>query len=263
MRRAWLPLAAAAAILLVIAASLILQPGPIEPEPVARLTHISVDSGAWEKSETQVVLGMTQVAAKPGERRSMRLATGVIVFLNENTALEVRSASVLRLRSGEIYVDTAGRKADTSKGEEVLLRVETDHAATVVTGTRFGVSANERQTSVTVEEGAVTVESAWGEQLVVGGNVFRVIESLEPEPPAPVDLERTLAWIAERPHLAEMSADSSGAGRERLQLSEVPSAKRPAGDRGASDKMRSADPGRPDLNFMRTVPQRRQRKNVW
>ncbi len=206
-RWAWIPLAIAAAVVLLAATGRLFRHDPIGPGRVAaRLTHVSFSGGKWDRNEIEIGK-MANIPTQANERRSLRLENGVIVFLNEETALEAQSADLLRLLKGEIFVDTAGRKADTAGSGRALLRVRTDHATVLVSGTRFGVSADEKQTSVVVEKGEVKVESGWGEQVVAGGSIFRIIEGVRPKPPEPVDVGQTFSWVKERTYMAGIIVD--------------------------------------------------------
>ncbi len=174
--------------------------GFIGPKPVAgKLTHLSAKGAEWRKNERRV-RGQTTVLTESGERRALRLNSGIIVVLNEQTDLEIRSENSLILRKGKIYIDTTSQKG-------VILRIRTDQATAHVTGTKLGVSAEEEKTSVVVEEGKVSVESGWGDQVVVFGNIYRVIESVKPESPEPVDVGEVLFWVKEREHLTGMIID--------------------------------------------------------
>jgi len=200
LRWACISMATAAGLIVLAVTGYLYSRGFIGPKPVAgRLTHVSVSDGEWKKGGGRI-RGMKRVITEAHERRSLRLNNGVIVILNEETGLEVQNENSLRLLNGEIYVDTAGRKG-------LILRIKTDHATTFVTGTKLGVSMEEDETSVTVEEGKVSVKSGWGDQVVVYGNIYRIIESMRPEPPESIDIEETFYWVRERAYLAGMMID--------------------------------------------------------
>jgi hypothetical protein len=200
LRWAAISFASAAAAITLLITGYLYSRGFIGPKPVAgRLTHVSRAGEEWQKSEKRI-RGLAKIVTEAGERRSLRLNSGVIVILNEETGLEVQSESSLKLLDGDIYVDTAGHKG-------IVLRIKTDQATTHVTGTKLGVSAEEKMTSVVVEEGKVSVESGWGEQVVVFGNIYRIIESLRPEPPEPVEVGDIFFWVKERERLAGMIRD--------------------------------------------------------
>jgi hypothetical protein len=200
LRWAALSFASVAAAIVLLVAGYLYSRGFIGPKPVAgRLTHVSREGGEWQESERKI-RGLAKIVTGLGERRSLRLNSGVIVFLNEETGLEVGSENSLTLLQGDIYVDTAGHKG-------IVLRIKTNLATTHVTGTKLGVSAEEKETSVVVEEGKVSVESGWGEQVVVFGNIYRIIESLRPEPPEPVDVSEIFSWVKERERLSGMIID--------------------------------------------------------
>ncbi|MBI5116726.1 FecR domain-containing protein [Candidatus Poribacteria bacterium] len=200
IRLAGASLAVVAAMILLVAGGYLYSRGFIGPKPVAAsLTHVSRTGGQWKKSERRI-RGMTEVVTEARERRSLRLNNGVIVVLDEKTRLEIQSETSLKLLMGEVYIDTAGHKG-------IALRIVTDHATTYVTGTKLGVSTGADQTSIVVEEGRVTVESDWGDQVVVNGSIYRIIESMKPEPPKPVDVSSIFLWVRERAYLAGMMKD--------------------------------------------------------
>jgi hypothetical protein len=190
-------MASAAVIVAVVAVGYLYRLGFIGPKPVAaRHLHVSTADGQWTPVEKKI-RGMTTVSTREQERRSIRLESGVMVVLNGKTSLEIMSASLLSLQKGDIYVDTAGQKG-------LMLRIKTAHADTIVTGTKLGVSTEGDQTSVVVEEGKVTVGGDWGEQIVVRGSIFSIIESMKPEPPQPADVEEIFFWVQERARIAGM-----------------------------------------------------------
>jgi hypothetical protein len=205
MRRAlkWggISLATVAAAMVVLVTTYLFSRGFIGPKPVAaKLAQVSVAGGKWTSDEREL-RGGAVVRTGAEERRSLRLNSGVVIVLNEKTGLEIESENSLKLREGEIYIDTAGKKG-------VILRIKTGHATTYVTGTRLGVSAEREETSVVVEEGRVRVTSDWGDQVVVLGNVYHIIESMKPEPPSPVDVEEMFLWVQERAYLSGMVVEA-------------------------------------------------------
>jgi hypothetical protein len=195
----WTAISAAsvAGIVVIAATGYLYKLGFIGPKPVAaRQVYVSAAGGQWTPAEKKI-RGMTTISTREEERRSIRLETGVMVVLNKNTSLEVKSASFLKLLKGDIYVDTAEKKG-------LMLRIKTPHADTIVTGTKLGVSTEGEQTSVVVEEGKVTVGGDWGEQVVVRGSIFHIIESMKPEPPQPADVDEIFFWVRERARIAGM-----------------------------------------------------------
>lgn len=200
LRWAGVSFATVALMIILLVTGYLYSRGFIGPKPVAaRLTHVSHSGGEWEESDKKI-RGMTDLVTNTEERRSLRLENGVTVIMNESTVLEVESVNNLTLAKGDIYVDAAGRK-------DLMLRIKTDNSTTYVNDTRFGISVKDKKTSVVVEEGKVSVESDWGEQVVVRGNIYRIIESMKPEEPEPVDVKEILFWIKEREHLSGMMLD--------------------------------------------------------
>ena len=93
-----------------------------------------------------------------GERRQLTLVDGSQVELNTDSALDLdfdRSSRAVRLRRGEAWFHVA-------KAGGRPFRVATSNALVTVTGTRFYVRRDDRQTRVMVEEGHVEVAPASG-----------------------------------------------------------------------------------------------------
>lgn len=120
---------------------------------------------------------MADHATARGERFGQVLADGTRLFLNTDTAVDVRFTAderLLLLRRGEILIQTG---PDTASPRHRPLRVVTSHARFEALGTRFVVRERERVSHLAVTQGAVAVHPAFrsGERLVVAaGEAARV-----------------------------------------------------------------------------------------
>lgn len=96
-----------------------------------------------------------------GQRRQLTLADGSQIWLNSGTALDLEvddSRRLLRLRSGEILVETASDPARRA------FFVETRQASMQALGTRFSVWLDGDQTALNVYAGAVRIRTRSGAQ---------------------------------------------------------------------------------------------------
>lgn len=116
---------------------------------------------AWQSTPARQVLAKHRTAT--GERRPIVLTDGTRVHLNTATALDVDYGSeqrLLRLRRGEILIDTApdSRLADGLPARPLL--VETVQGSVRALGTRFIVRQHDNHTRVNVYTGAVEIRPA-------------------------------------------------------------------------------------------------------
>ena len=94
-----------------------------------------------------------------GEYRELTLADGTQIFLNTDSAIDVRfdaSQRLIRLIRGEILIQTAPDNVVPSRP----LRVATDEGRMQALGTRFSVREASGRTYLAVLEGAVRIEPA-------------------------------------------------------------------------------------------------------
>lgn len=113
---------------------------------------------AWRSQPAREWLAERRTAT--GEQRRIVLADGTRVHLNTATALDVDydgERRLLRLRGGEILIDTAPdpRLADGLPGRPFL--VETAEGSVRALGTRFIVRQHDGRSLVAVYEGAVEI----------------------------------------------------------------------------------------------------------
>lgn len=116
---------------------------------------------AWQSTPARQMLAEHRTAT--GERRPIVLTDGTRVHLNTATALDVDYGSeqrLLRLRRGEILIDTApdSRLADGLPARPLL--VETAQGSVRALGTRFIVRQHDDHTRVNVHTGAVEIRPA-------------------------------------------------------------------------------------------------------
>lgn len=130
-----------------------------------------------------------------GECRQLTLADGTQVYLNTDSAIDIRfdgNERFIQLRRGEILVQTAPDIVVPARP----LRVGTREGRMQALGTRFSVRERDGRTWLAVVEGAVRIEPAGG-----GANAGAVVQAGERVDfnahrvgrPMPVDLTAT-AW---------------------------------------------------------------------
>lgn len=151
-----------------------------------------------------------------GECRQLTLADGTQVYLNTDSAIDIRfdgNERFIQLRRGEILVQTAPDIVVPARP----LRVGTREGRMQALGTRFSVRERDGRTWLAVVEGAVRIEPAGG-----GANAGAVVQAGERVDfnahkvgrPMPVDLTAT-AWdprhAAGRQHAAGRICGRAGA----------------------------------------------------
>ena len=140
----------------------------------------------------------TVYLADAGSKVEFTLADGSAVMLAPGAELRVKPSfgendRVVRLE-GEAFFDVT--PAASNQGHS--FRVETFNASVEVLGTAFNVRALDTDllsdTRVSVEHGLVRVEGDSQTVLLEAGQGTLVTVASAPEPAAPVDLDRVLAW---------------------------------------------------------------------
>ena len=135
-------------------------------------------------------------------RARVALESGTVVYLNHFTTVTVARADGaygLTMVGGEVYVDTAPR----DKG----FWTDTPHGHVVDLGTKFGIDARKRGTSVVVVEGSVEAATDAGAVRVEDNHeAILVSRVVAPRPPRPVrDVATRLAWLGDaRPRMDEI-----------------------------------------------------------
>lgn len=99
-----------------------------------------------------------------GEKRRIVLPDGSVVYLNQNTNIELTQDRQLKLHRGDVFVEAI--PADSKPGLGKFL-VETPKRSVTALGTMFAVSAKEQGTGVLVTQGKVEV-SGLAENLTTG-----------------------------------------------------------------------------------------------
>jgi transmembrane sensor len=119
---------------------------------------------AWRASPAREWLADHRTAT--GERREVRLPDGTRIQLNTATAIDVAYGStqrLVRLRAGEILIDTAPDSVASADPAYRPFIVETGQGLLRALGTRFVVRQHEdRRSHVAVLEGAVEVRPGGG-----------------------------------------------------------------------------------------------------
>lgn len=94
----------------------------------------------------------------PGERRRFALDDGTIVYLNQDTEVQVTASRRLELTRGEIYLEVAPRPDSGA-----TFRVQAPGRAVVALGTRFAVRADAAGSGVVVTQGKVRIDGVAGD----------------------------------------------------------------------------------------------------
>ncbi|WP_433740287.1 FecR domain-containing protein [Pseudomonas putida] len=166
---------------------------------------------SWRLTEQQ---GWTaDYLSSVGECRELTLADGTQIFLNTDSAIDVRfdaSQRLIRLMRGEILVQTAPDNVVPSRS----LRVMTDEGRMQALGTRFSVRETSGRTYLAVLEGAVRIDptnSKNTEPLVVQAGQKTDFNASTTSTVTPVDKTAT-AWtqgmlLADKMRLADFIAE--------------------------------------------------------
>lgn len=165
----------------------------------------------WKLTEQQ---GWTaDYLSSVGECRELTLADGTQIFLNTDSAIDVRfdaSQRLIHLIRGEILVQTAPDNVVPSRP----LRVVTQEGLMQALGTRFSVRETSGRTYLAVLEGAVRIEPVNGKNmqpLVVQAGQKTDFNANAASAVAPVDKTAT-AWtqgmlLADKMRLADFIAE--------------------------------------------------------
>lgn len=112
--------------------------------------------------KTESVATGSTVVTTAGEKKRVALPDGSLLYLNQNTTVDVTSDRRVKLRSGEVFVEVVPA---TSGGDRFV--VETAKRTVTALGTKFAVSAADVGTGVRVTQGKVEV-SGLSEKLTTG-----------------------------------------------------------------------------------------------
>lgn len=142
---------------------------PADPQRRAAITRLAVllalvPAGWMALSLSERQGWMADYRSVVGECRELLLADGTRVFLNTDSAIDVRfdaGQRLIRLIRGEILVQTAPDNVEPPRP----LRVATDHGRLQAMGTRFSVRERGGRTYLAVLEGAIRLEAASGRTL--------------------------------------------------------------------------------------------------
>jgi ferric-dicitrate binding protein FerR (iron transport regulator) len=154
---------------------------PAVPEPVV--------TAAGEKLTTRM-----------GEKRRTVLTDGTVLYLNQNTSLEVASDRLVKLDSGQIFVEAAPADATAGRG---AFQIETAQHKLTALGTKFSVVAAGDALSLAVTQGKVQFDDAI-EPVVAGQIVKANLKKLDEPVPAKrasseLDWTRDLMIAADSP----------------------------------------------------------------
>lgn len=171
-----LSLAAAALVFIGVFSAVILnrQPAALIPsvqvatiERVTGNVSLQVEGGSTASalSSGQTLKSGQLISTAYGSGLTLRWESGVLLRLDQNSRLELKTPQLIEMEGGRIYIDTA------DSGESVL-DVETPAGPVRHVGTRYMVDVNLGTTRVSVREGRISIgqDSSYtsaGERLVV------------------------------------------------------------------------------------------------
>src|SRR5262249_30654756 len=144
------------------------QPAP-QPRP-ERLTASPPPATA----EAETLRRGATLTTKAGERRRVLLSDGAVLFVNQNTCLQIDADRQVTLQRGEVFVEVAPRASET-------FIVQTPQRAVTALGTKFVVRADDAGTGVAVTQGKVKV-SGWDGVLLAGQQLPAGAARVEPAP---------------------------------------------------------------------------------
>lgn len=110
---------------------------------------------------------MADAGTAVGEQRTLRLDDGTVVVLNTDSAISIDLRDERRmivLRRGEILITTG---PDTAFADKRPFWVQTPFGTMQALGTRFVVRLDDRRARISVQEGAVQLHSASGNETAI------------------------------------------------------------------------------------------------
>lgn len=199
------PLPAACAAAVLIALGLLVYRGKNLPQHgplggVAKVVESSIEYGLKPRSrpeapKTEPIKAGESVATRAGEKRRLVLPDGSLLYLNQNTTVELPKDRHVKLVQGEVFVEVvpAGLEADR-------FLVETPKRSVTALGTKFAVTAKEAGTGVFVTQGKVEV-SGLDQKLTTGQELLPGIDKIAsaPRASAALDWTKDLMAAAESP----------------------------------------------------------------
>ena len=135
------------------------------------------------------------LATEAGQKSRVVLPDGSVLYLNQNTSVELAAARHVTLKRGEVFVEAVPAKSDADR-----FRVDTPQRAVTALGTKFAVSATKSETGVHVTQGKVEV-SGLDQPLTSGQELAPGTDKITPAPraSAALDWARDLMVAAESP----------------------------------------------------------------
>lgn len=155
----------------------------------ARTGRVTGEAGATLEVGDAIGSGQA-IETGPDGRIALRLASGPSVRLDVATRLDVRSARLLRLERGAVYVDTEGRGGSS-------LGVETRFGVAHDVGTQFAVRLAGDQVRIQVREGEVRFDTDAESHRAPAGTVLTVNEDGTVERDGLEAYGSTWSWTAE------------------------------------------------------------------
>ena len=138
-----------------------------------------------------------QVRTEAGQRRRVALPDGSIVYVNEETTIQVLGDRKLKLERGDLFIEVAPKP---NAGAAATFTVETPKRSVSALGTKFAVQAADAGTGVVVTQGKVKVSGV--ERVVAGGQQLKPGSSdvtAAPRSSHVLDWTRDLMAAAESP----------------------------------------------------------------
>ena len=183
---------------------------PIGPTPSRSDSDVVAGKREWltprprptDPAIAKLTAGAT-LETKPGERRRVGLPDGSVLFVNQNTRIQLDGERTVLLERGELFVEVAAH------GPNDGFVVKTPDRAVTALGTKFEVRADGKQTGVVVTQGKVQVSGM--DRALQAGQALTA-QGVEPAPRAShlLDWTRDLMAAAESP-LVPASAHEGGA----------------------------------------------------
>ncbi|HVK14973.1 MAG TPA: VIT domain-containing protein, partial [Gemmataceae bacterium] len=203
-RRYFAPVPAAVAAAVLVGLGLLLSrrdrvdPAPVETASTAdeRYAEFGLQPKPRPKPPEMVALKAGEsLTTRAGEKSRVVLPDGSVLYLNQNTTVQLAADRHVKLAAGEVFVE-----AVPAKGAADRFVVDTPKRSVTALGTKFAVSATDAKTGVHVTQGKVEV-SGLAQPLVSGQELSPGTDAVEaaPRASAALDWTRDLMVAAESP----------------------------------------------------------------
>ncbi len=119
-----------------------------------------------------------KLATQAGEKKRTVLTDGTVLYMDQNTSVELASERVLKVTAGQVYVEAAPANATN---ERESFAVETAQHKLSAKDTKFAVEVREQELSLLVTKGEVRFDDT---SVVAGQTVKAHLEKLDEPAPA-------------------------------------------------------------------------------